>query len=486
MSEKPVPSEKPLAADGPAATTAPVVLVVENERVERVSAALHLRKSGFDVIEAADGDEARRILDSVPVNVVIADLAVPGQTNGLALLHWLRERQPAIKTIVTSDTETDMTALDGYGMLLSKPYRLVDLDYCLQKVLATERLPANETHGATTGDPGTKTSREPGKVPPGSASPNRPPAPDRADGREDEISEQWIAELSHRLGERAAQQQAVDPAAAKAARRAALEAYDRARARRQKLVLGFAAGAIACAGIAYLVPMMGSGTGLQSPSAAAHTEPASLLSIATAARAPAPPDSTAASPLPSSTSPASVSYTPAVEPAAAQAAPAADSQRVSAPPESAAPSPQSPPAGVASARPSMAATTEPAPATASQQAPVEPAPNQALLRRDEAKEVQARLRSLGFNPGPVDGVPGPATEGAVMHYQQARGQPQTGKVDRELLEQLRQDPAPQVAQRAAAPNARPTRSPAAQRSDPFQPVRAAGDRLGQWLQSLVR
>jgi hypothetical protein len=78
------------------------------------------------------------------------------------------------------------------------------------------------------------------------------------------------------------------------------------------------------------------------------------------------------------------------------------------------------------------------------------------------------------------------TEGAVMHYQQDRGQPQTGKVDRELLEQLRQDPAPQIVQRAAGPYARPTRSPGARRSDPFEPVRAAGNSLGKWLESLVR
>src|SRR5216684_1420186 len=115
MSEKPFTSGKPPLAEGPGAATATVVLVVESEPLERVSTATHLRQSGFDVIEAADGDEARRVLDSVPVNVVFADLAMPGQTTGLALLRWLRQRHPAIKTIVTSGTETNMAALDGYA-----------------------------------------------------------------------------------------------------------------------------------------------------------------------------------------------------------------------------------------------------------------------------------------------------------------------------------------------------------------------------------
>ncbi|MEA2809581.1 MAG: hypothetical protein QOJ17_3722 [Rhodospirillaceae bacterium] len=447
MSETPFTSEKPPTAKGPAATTTRVVLLVGGEPVGRVSTAMHLRKSGFDVIEAADGDEARRVLDSGYVNVVFADLALPGQANGLALLRWLRERHPAIKAIATSDTETDMAGVDGYGIFLSKPYRPVDLDYCLQKVLAIASVPANKTGGAMTADPGSKAGPKPGKVQPGSASPNGPPAPGKADRRDDEISDPSMAALQRRLGEWAARQRAVDPAAAKAARRAALEAYDRARARRQRLALAFAVAAIASSGIAYLFPTVGSEAVPLSPSAAALPEPAPLLAMAAATPTAAPPDPASPSSAPSSPLPAtSVAYAPAVVPAAVQTAAAADSQ----------------------------------------QAPVEPAPNQTPLQRDEAREVQERLRSFGFNPGRVDGVAGAMTEGAVIRYQQDRGQPQTGKVDRELLEQLRQDPAPQIVQRVAGPYARPTRSPGARRSGPFEPVRAAGDRLGKWLESLTR
>ena len=55
---------------------------------------------------------------------------MPDQMKGLAFLHWLRKHHPATKAIVTSDTQTNMP-LEGYGMFLSKPYRLADLDYCL-------------------------------------------------------------------------------------------------------------------------------------------------------------------------------------------------------------------------------------------------------------------------------------------------------------------------------------------------------------------
>ena len=136
------------------------------------------------------------------------------------------------------------------------------------------------------------------------------------------------------------------------------------------------------------------------------------------------------------------------------------------------------------------ATPEAVPETAGKPAPVEPVSPRILLRRDEVREVQKRLRSFGFDPGPADGVPGVMTEDAVMFYQRHRGQRQTGEVDRELLEQLRQDPAPQVAsqvaQHAARPDGRSNSSTGARRSDPFEPVRAAGVRFGQWLGSLTR
>jgi peptidoglycan hydrolase-like protein with peptidoglycan-binding domain len=122
----------------------------------------------------------------------------------------------------------------------------------------------------------------------------------------------------------------------------------------------------------------------------------------------------------------------------------------------------------------------------SQPAAVEPMANQAPLQRDEVKEIQARLQSFGFNPGPADGTPGAMTAGAVLRYQQERGQAQTGTIDRDLLEQLRQDPAPQVAQSTATPGARATRSPGPRRSDPFDSVRTAGNRLGRWLDSRLR
>jgi CheY-like chemotaxis protein len=434
-------SEEPFTEEGRVATAVRVVLVLQDELLERAAAAKHLRSSGFDVIEAADGDEARRIVGSLRVNVVLADLEMLGQSNEFDLLRWLHERHPAIKTILTSGTETNMANVEGYGIFLSKPYRMVDLDFCLHKVLGAANIPVGQTTGAARAD-GTQIGLESSKAQPDRTGPNRRSAPDRAHGRGDEVSKQSMAELSRWLAERAARQRAIDPDAAKAARRAALQAYDRARARRMRLVLGFAIGAVVGSAIVNFGPTLGGPPIPQSPSAAARMELASPVEIAAATPEPVPPES--------------------------KSSPAAPSSPL-------------PRANVASAQlPAMARTDS---AAAGQPAPVEVVPNQTPLRRDEVREVQARLQSFGLNPGPVDGAAGRMTAGAVMHYQQMRGQLQTGTVDRELLEQLRQDTAPQLAQRATSSDGQAARSRGRRRSDPFQPVWAAANRLGQWLEA---
>jgi hypothetical protein len=185
-----------------------------------------------------------------------------------------------------------------------------------------------------------------------------------------------MADLARRLAERAAQQRAVDPRAAAAERRAALEAYNQARERRLIVGLSVAVAVTVGAGIAYLVSTVDSRPVPPFPSVAARPEPASSLERTSAAPAAASPDS----PLPA----AGVVYTPAVEAASA----------------------------------TLAADKQPAPVAAT--------PSDAPLGRDDVREIQARLRSFGFNPGPVDGTgrmteaPSGATSGTGHDLRPAR------------------------------------------------------------------
>jgi peptidoglycan hydrolase-like protein with peptidoglycan-binding domain len=44
----------------------------------------------------------------------------------------------------------------------------------------------------------------------------------------------------------------------------------------------------------------------------------------------------------------------------------------------------------------------------------------------DRRQIQTALHRLGYDPGPVDGVFGPQTRGAIRHYQQSIGAEQTG------------------------------------------------------------
>lgn len=103
---------------------APAVLIVEDESLIRLCAVEAVEDAGFEVIEAANADEAIRILESrSDVRVVFTDLHMPGSMDGLKLAHAVRSRWPPIKIIVTSGRETVAEQdLPAGGRFFAKPY----------------------------------------------------------------------------------------------------------------------------------------------------------------------------------------------------------------------------------------------------------------------------------------------------------------------------------------------------------------------------
>ena len=382
-----------ITAEGSAGRSASLVLVVQDEPFERALTARHLRKAGLDVIEAASEDQARRVLDAIYVDIVFADLETPGQANPFSLLRLLYEHHPGARTILTSGAETDMAAAEGYGIFLRKPYRLVDLDSSIQRILAAN-VAISPANGTIWADTGTGSRRE--------ALKQRCTA-DRADNVLDEVTEQRLVKLSGQLAERGDRQRAVDPEAATAARRGALNAYDRARSRRQRLLLGFALGAVLGSGIANLPGI------LDLWPSAASTEQALALELRQSAQL-------------SSAEPTTNQHP--------------NSEPILDPPGPRSPLPPDAPKSFGF---NKEASNR---AGSANRAVAEATPSPVRLERNDIQEVQTRLRSFGFNPGPIDGAVGTKTAEAVIKYQQARGQLQTGTVNRELLEQLRQDAAP--------------------------------------------
>ena len=103
------------------------VLVVEDEVLLRMALSEHLRDVGFHVLEAANGEEARKIVGAVGgVDVVISDVHMETKEEGIDLGRWIGKHYPDIPVILTSGS-MDIAASPALAALTNvffvpKPY----------------------------------------------------------------------------------------------------------------------------------------------------------------------------------------------------------------------------------------------------------------------------------------------------------------------------------------------------------------------------
>jgi DNA-binding response OmpR family regulator len=110
--------------------TKPVVLVCEDEPLIRFAIVEFLRDVGFDVVEASDAALAQtQLLSGKKIDVVVTDVVMPGELNGIGLAHWVKGRFPHIYVFVCSGWQDgalaqDVKSFDGY---FAKPYNFEEV-----------------------------------------------------------------------------------------------------------------------------------------------------------------------------------------------------------------------------------------------------------------------------------------------------------------------------------------------------------------------
>ena len=116
--------EKKAVRVGLGESNAYVILIVEDEPLIRIDAADIIRDAGYQVVEAADADEAIAILEvRRDITIVFTDIQMPGSMDGLKLAAAIRGRWPPIKIIATSgNVKVGMNDLPEGGRFLKKPY----------------------------------------------------------------------------------------------------------------------------------------------------------------------------------------------------------------------------------------------------------------------------------------------------------------------------------------------------------------------------
>jgi CheY-like chemotaxis protein len=109
-----------------------VVLLVEDEQMLRSSVSTLLRKKGFSVIEAANGDEALNAFQrhKDEVKVILLDLTIPG-TPSREVMEEARRIRPEAKIILMSAYSREMVSprdeTSRFDSFIRKPFNFADL-----------------------------------------------------------------------------------------------------------------------------------------------------------------------------------------------------------------------------------------------------------------------------------------------------------------------------------------------------------------------
>jgi DNA-binding response OmpR family regulator len=124
------------------------VLVVDDEPIVRDVVVRYLRHAGYRTQEAADGEEARRLIAAAEPGLVVLDVMLPG-ADGLALCRWIRSRSalPIIMLTARGEETDRIVGLElGADDYVAKPFSPRELIARVRTVLRRARAapPAEE------------------------------------------------------------------------------------------------------------------------------------------------------------------------------------------------------------------------------------------------------------------------------------------------------------------------------------------------------
>ena len=120
----------------------PVILVVDDDDPVRVMLARLLRTQGYDVLQAANAGEARRLVANQRPDLVISDIVMPGES-GIELRRHLAAMWPELPVILISgysaEGPAEFAARTSNTTFVQKPFAADQLLVLVEQTLATEQ-----------------------------------------------------------------------------------------------------------------------------------------------------------------------------------------------------------------------------------------------------------------------------------------------------------------------------------------------------------
>jgi CheY-like chemotaxis protein len=115
------------------------VLIVEDNKEVRELAVAILDQEGYSVVEAANADDALRVLDGHPeqFDMLFTDIIMPGNMNGVALAKEVKSKTPDMAVLVTTGFADDVHGHTNSAAFetIYKPYMPDELAKKIRSVL---------------------------------------------------------------------------------------------------------------------------------------------------------------------------------------------------------------------------------------------------------------------------------------------------------------------------------------------------------------
>ena len=118
------------------------VLVVDDEPIVRDVMTRYLERDGHRVVSVATGDEARAQIECEAPDLVVLDIMLPGETDGLALCRWIRSTSelPVILVTARGEEADRIVGLElGADDYVTKPFSPRELATRVKAVLRRAR-----------------------------------------------------------------------------------------------------------------------------------------------------------------------------------------------------------------------------------------------------------------------------------------------------------------------------------------------------------
>jgi len=103
----------------------PTILVVDDHSMIRDALASALRTEGWFSVMAPDAHAAIAALQGAqPIDLVLSDIKMRGETDGIGLARWVRLNRPEVPVILTTGGvyRSDQVVFDEE--IIPKPYRI--------------------------------------------------------------------------------------------------------------------------------------------------------------------------------------------------------------------------------------------------------------------------------------------------------------------------------------------------------------------------